>query len=107
MTPVDYDLNGKRVFVAGHRGLVGSALTRRLQRENCQILTATRAELDLVLNEASQVVGQPITPEFMKKSNELLIKRVEAFLALNKTELQILVEANRTTPDLVKEEEFS
>src|SRR5512146_1933358 len=35
------------VYVAGHRGLVGSALVRRLARENVEILTATRAELDL------------------------------------------------------------
>ena len=42
-----FDLKGKRVFVAGHRGLVGSALVRRLQQENCDILTATREEVDL------------------------------------------------------------
>ena len=33
-----YDLAGKRVYVAGHRGLVGSALMRRLQAEDCEIL---------------------------------------------------------------------
>lgn len=43
----DYDLSGKRVFVAGHRGMVGSAIVRRLETEGCEILTATRAELDL------------------------------------------------------------
>lgn len=42
-----YDLRGKRVFVAGHRGMVGSAIMRRLAREECTLLTATRAELDL------------------------------------------------------------
>jgi GDP-L-fucose synthase len=42
-----YDLAGKRVFVAGHRGMVGSALLRRLGREDCTILTADRADLDL------------------------------------------------------------
>jgi GDP-L-fucose synthase len=42
-----YDLRGKRVFVAGHNGMVGRALVNRLQSENCEILTATRAELDL------------------------------------------------------------
>ncbi|MEH3116143.1 MAG: GDP-L-fucose synthase [Methylorubrum populi] len=40
-------LAGKTVFVAGHRGLVGGALVRRLDSEDCEILTATRAELDL------------------------------------------------------------
>ena len=42
-----YSLAGKRVFVAGHRGMVGSALVRRLQREQCDVLTAGRIELDL------------------------------------------------------------
>jgi GDP-L-fucose synthase len=42
-----FDLAGKRVFVAGHRGLVGSAIVRRLAGEDCTILTATRAECDL------------------------------------------------------------
>ena len=43
----DYALAGKRVWVAGHRGLVGSALLRRLESERCDVLTATRGELDL------------------------------------------------------------
>ncbi|WP_085810397.1 GDP-L-fucose synthase [Sphingomonas sp. TZW2008] len=42
-----YDLAGKRVFVAGHRGMVGSAIVRRLASEHCEVLTAGRAELDL------------------------------------------------------------
>jgi len=41
-------LAGSKVYVAGHRGLVGSALMRRLEREGCgSILTRTQAELDL------------------------------------------------------------
>lgn len=47
MSKVLYDLQGKRVWVAGHQGMVGSALVRRLSREECTVLTATRAELDL------------------------------------------------------------
>ena len=42
-----YDFSGKRVYVAGHRGMVGSALVRRLQAEDCEILTVTRDEVDL------------------------------------------------------------
>jgi len=42
-----YALAGKRVWVAGHRGMVGAALVRRLASENCQIVTADRANLDL------------------------------------------------------------
>jgi GDP-L-fucose synthase len=42
-----FELAGKRVWVAGHNGMVGSALVRRLLSENCEILTAERATLDL------------------------------------------------------------
>ncbi len=42
-----FPLAGKRVWVAGHRGMVGSAIVRRLSSENCEIITATRAEVDL------------------------------------------------------------
>lgn len=42
-----FNLVGKRVFVAGHRGMVGSAMVRRLGREGCTILTVPRAEVDL------------------------------------------------------------
>lgn len=48
MNGTAFDLRGKRVFVAGHRGMVGSAILRRLAREECTILTATRAELNLM-----------------------------------------------------------
>ena len=40
-------LKGRRVFVAGHRGMVGSAIVRRLGNEGCQILTAGRGDVDL------------------------------------------------------------
>ena len=42
-----YSLSGKRVWVAGHRGMVGSAIVRRLASEGCEVLTADRATLDL------------------------------------------------------------
>jgi len=42
-----YSLAGKRVYVAGHRGMVGSAIVRRLASENCEILTVPHAEVDL------------------------------------------------------------
>ena len=42
-----FSLQGKRVWVAGHRGMVGGAIVRRLAAENCGVLTATRNELDL------------------------------------------------------------
>ena len=42
-----FPLAGRRVFVAGHRGMVGSALLRRLAQENCVLLTVGRSEVDL------------------------------------------------------------
>ncbi|MGE0095213.1 MAG: GDP-L-fucose synthase family protein [Alphaproteobacteria bacterium] len=42
-----FTLAGKRVWVAGHRGMVGSAVVRRLAREKCEILTVGRKEVDL------------------------------------------------------------
>ena len=42
-----YSLTGKRIFVAGHKGMVGSAIVRRLSEENCTLITATRHNLDL------------------------------------------------------------
>jgi GDP-L-fucose synthase len=47
MARTPFELKGKTVFVAGHRGMVGAALTRRLASENVKLLTATRSELDL------------------------------------------------------------
>ena len=44
---MSFDLSGKRVWVAGHRGLVGSALVRRLADEDCVLLTADRSTVDL------------------------------------------------------------
>ncbi|HST35800.1 MAG TPA: GDP-L-fucose synthase [Allosphingosinicella sp.] len=41
------ELAGKRIYVAGHRGMVGSAICRRLASEDCELLTADRAALDL------------------------------------------------------------
>jgi GDP-L-fucose synthase len=43
-----YSLAGKRVFVAGHRGMVGSGIVRRLAREGCEVLTASRTDLNLL-----------------------------------------------------------
>jgi len=42
-----FELKSKRVFVAGHRGMVGAAVMRRLERENCEIVVAGRDRLDL------------------------------------------------------------
>ena len=47
MSESTYDLNGKRVFVAGHQGMVGSAIVRALQGHDCEVLTAPRPGVDL------------------------------------------------------------
>ncbi|MDR3792622.1 MAG: GDP-L-fucose synthase [Terracidiphilus sp.] len=47
-----YDLAGKRVWVAGHRGMAGSAIARRLGNEDCEVVTVTHGELDL-LNQSA------------------------------------------------------
>ena len=50
--PTIFDLKGKRVFVTGHAGMVGSAIVRRLEREDCDIVTAARRDLDLRRSDA-------------------------------------------------------
>jgi GDP-L-fucose synthase len=45
--PTLFDIEGRRIFVAGHRGMVGAAIMRRLASENCDLLTVDRAKVDL------------------------------------------------------------
>src|SRR6267142_1327716 len=47
MASIPFELKGKTVYVAGHRGMVGAALVRRLAAENVELLTATRNEVEL------------------------------------------------------------
>ena len=47
MARTPFELKGKTVFVAGHRGMVGGALSRRLASEDVKLLTAGRSEVDL------------------------------------------------------------
>jgi GDP-L-fucose synthase len=47
MAALPFELAGKRIFVAGHRGMVGGAVVRRLARENCEIVTVDRQDVDL------------------------------------------------------------
>jgi GDP-L-fucose synthase len=47
MASTPFELAGKTVFVAGHKGMVGGALVRRLARENVELLTVGRSEVDL------------------------------------------------------------
>lgn len=45
--PLPFDLAGKRIWVAGHDGMVGRALLRALEKEQCTVLSVGRKELDL------------------------------------------------------------
>jgi GDP-L-fucose synthase len=47
MARTPFELKGKTVFVAGHGGMVGAALVRRLAREDVELLTVRRSEVDL------------------------------------------------------------
>jgi GDP-L-fucose synthase len=58
-----FALEGKRVFVAGHRGMVGSACVRRLEQEGCEILTAGRDRLDLISQAAVDAWMEAARPE--------------------------------------------
>lgn len=47
MANAPFELTGKTVYVAGHRGMVGSALVRRLAQEGAKLVTVDRGEVDL------------------------------------------------------------
>jgi GDP-L-fucose synthase len=47
MAGTPFELKGKTVFVAGHGGMVGAALLRRLAQEDVELLTVRRSEVDL------------------------------------------------------------
>jgi GDP-L-fucose synthase len=59
-----FDLDGRRVWVAGHRGLAGSAIVRRLEREPiAELITATRDELDLTDQAATDTFVAETKPD--------------------------------------------
>lgn len=61
-----YDLTGKRVYVAGHRGMVGSAICRRLEREGpAEIITATHSDVDLIDQAATRAFLAHTKPDAM------------------------------------------
>lgn len=58
-----YILTGKRIWVAGHRGMVGSAIVRRLAVEGCIVLTVDRKEVDLTRQEAVEAWLSSLQPD--------------------------------------------
>jgi len=58
-----FPLKGKRVWVAGHRGMVGSAIVRRLAQEECSVLTVDRGEVDLMRQDEVDLWLKEARPE--------------------------------------------
>jgi GDP-L-fucose synthase len=57
---------GKRVYVAGHRGMVGSAIVRGLAQHNCaEIITRSHSELDLTDSAAVLTFFRQERPEIV------------------------------------------
>jgi GDP-L-fucose synthase len=83
-----YLLSGKRVFVAGHRGMVGSAIVRRLQTENCELITALRDQLDL--RDAAAV--QAFMAQTRPHAGFLAAAKVGGILANDQYPVDFLVE---------------
>ncbi len=58
-----YSLDGTTIYVAGHRGMVGSAILRRLTSENCRVITASREELNLLRQDAVEAWMEKHRPD--------------------------------------------
>ncbi len=58
-----FDLAGRTVWVAGHRGMVGGAIVRRLSTENCRVLTISREKLDLLRQAGVEATLAKVRPD--------------------------------------------
>lgn len=58
-----YNLAGKKVYVAGHRGMVGAAIVRRLETEDCTVVTASRGEVDLCRQDQVETFLEAVRPD--------------------------------------------
>jgi GDP-L-fucose synthase len=58
-----FDLTGKRIYVAGHRGMVGSAIVRRLGGYGYDVITAGREEVDLERQDQTEQFLTAIKPD--------------------------------------------
>ncbi len=52
--PPLFDLRNKRIYIAGHHGMAGSAIMRRLRTENCDLVVADRTTVDLTRQDATE-----------------------------------------------------
>ena len=88
MTAALFELEGKRIYVAGHNGMAGSAIVRRLGLETCKILTVERRELDLTQQEATERWFAAVRPEVVV----VAAGRVGGIMANNKFPVEFLAD---------------
>jgi GDP-L-fucose synthase len=86
--PILFDLKGKRVFVAGHNGMVGSAVVRRLGSESCEIVAADRRITDLTDRRAVEAFLHKERPDCIV----LAAARVGGIYANNTMPVQFLMD---------------
>ena len=60
---MSYDLTGKAVWVTGHKGMVGSAVARRLVSEGCEVITVGRDEVDLKRQSEVEAFLSDVRPD--------------------------------------------
>lgn len=60
-----FDLKGRRVWVAGHKGMVGQALVRRLEREDCELIEMPRERIDLRRQAAVEAWMEEARPDLV------------------------------------------
>jgi GDP-L-fucose synthase len=87
-SPVPFQLAGKRIFVAGHNGMAGSAIVRRLRQERCEVLVAERRDLDLTRQEPTEVYFSSVQPDVVI----MAAARVGGILANNSYPVEFLDE---------------
>ena len=86
--PVRFDLAGKRIFVAGHNGMAGSAIVRRFRQERCEVLVAGRRELDLTRQDPTETYFSSVRPDVVV----MAAGRVGGILANNTYPVEFLAE---------------
>lgn len=83
-----FELVGKRIFVSGHRGMMGSAIVRRLATEQCEVIVASRSELNLLDQAATRAWMQMHKPDAVV----LAAAKVGGILANSKFPAEFLYE---------------
>jgi GDP-L-fucose synthase len=92
-----FDLAGRRVWVAGHTGMVGSAMVRRLASENCEMVTATRRQADLRESEQVDRLVREARPHVVV----IAAAKVGGILANDRYPVEFLEDNLRITTNIV------